>query len=402
MDPAHPAPGFGTRAVHAGWKSDPLTGAVMPPIYMTSTYVQDAPAEPRQGYEYSRTQNPTRFALQDALADLEGGAAAFACGSGMAAIHTLLLTLQAGDLVVAGDDLYGGSHRLFRRDEPWVDPFSVTVEPGVESRFGLRFLFLDTSQPAELARLPADTRLLYLETPTNPLLRLTPLAAAVAAARKVGAEVAVDNTFATPALQNPLALGCDYVIHSTTKYIGGHSDVVGGALIVRDPARKETVWFHQNSAGTSNSPFDSFLTLRGLRTLHLRMERHCANAQQVAEFLAAHPKVAKVIYPGLPSHPQHALAKEQMRGFGGMLCFELPGGEAQARAVVKRLQLFALAESLGGVESLVELPAPMTHASVPAEQRRKIGIADGLVRLSVGVEDGADLVADLRQALAAA
>lgn len=387
MDSSRPAHGFGTRAVHAGWKSDPLTGAVMPPIYMTSTYVQDAPAQPRQGYEYSRTQNPTRFALQDALADLEGGAAAFACTSGMAAIHTLLLTLNQGDLVVAGDDLYGGSHRLFRR---------------LEARFGLRFLYLDTSKPEELARLPADTRLLYLETPTNPLLRLTPLDAAVAAARKVGAEVAVDNTFATPALQNPLAHGCDYVIHSTTKYVAGHSDVVGGALIVRDAARKEAVWFHQNAAGTSNSPFDSFLTLRGLRTLHLRMERHCANAQQVAEFLARHPKVAKVIYPGLPAHPQHALARAQMRGFGGMLCFELPGGEPQARAVVARLQLFALAESLGGVESLVELPAPMTHASVPPEQRRKIGIADGLVRLSVGVEDGADLVADLEQALTAA
>ena len=381
-----PSPhGFGTRAVHAGWKSDPLTGAVMPPIYMTSTYVQDAPAQPRLGYEYSRTQNPTRFALQDALANLEGGAAAFACSSGMSAIHTLLLTLEQGDLVVAGDDLYGGSHRLFRR---------------IEARFGLRFLFVDTSKPEELARLPADTRLLYLETPTNPLLRLTPLAAAVAAAKKVGAEVAVDNTFATPALQNPLALGCDYVIHSTTKYIGGHSDVVGGALVIRDAARKEAVWFHQNSAGTSNSPFDSFLTLRGLRTLHLRMDRHCSNAQAVADFLSGHKKVAKVIYPGLKSHPQHALARDQMRGFGGMLCFELPGGEPQARALVKRLELFALAESLGGVESLVELPAPMTHASVPAEQRRKIGISDGLVRLSVGVEDPGDLVADLASALA--
>jgi cystathionine gamma-lyase len=381
-----PAHGFGTRAVHAGWKSDPLTGAVMPPIYMTSTYVQDAPAQPRLGFEYSRTQNPTRFALQDALANLEGGAAGFAFSSGMAAIHTLLLTLQHGDLVATGEDLYGGSHRLFRR---------------VEARFGLRFVYLDTSDPAQLAQLPADTRLLYLETPTNPLLRLTPLDAAVAAARKVGAEVAVDNTFATPALQNPLAFGCDYVIHSTTKYVAGHSDVVGGALVVRDIARKDDVWFHQNAAGTSNSPFDSFLTLRGLRTLHLRMERHCANAVQVADFLARHPKVAKTIYPGLKSHPQHALARAQMRGFGGMLCFELPGGEPQAREMVKHLELFALAESLGGVESLVELPAPMTHASVPAEQRRKLGIADGLVRLSVGVEDACDLVSDLERALAA-
>ncbi len=381
-----PSHGFGTRAVHAGWTPDPQTGAVMPPIYMTSTYVQDAPAEPRQGYEYSRTQNPTRFALQDALANLEGGAAAFACGSGMAAIHTLLLTLKAGDLVVAGDDLYGGTGRLFRR---------------VEERFGLRFLYLDSSKPEELARMPADTRLLYLETPTNPLLKLTPLAAAVAAARKVGAEVAVDNTFATPALQNPIAYGCDYVIHSTTKYVSGHSDVVGGALVVRDAARKETVWFHQNSAGTSNSPFDAFLTLRGLRTLHLRMERHCANARRLSEFLERHPKVERVIYPGLKSHPQHALAREQMKDFGGMLCCEVAGGEAAARAVVARLQLFALAESLGGVESLVELPAPMTHASVPPEIRRAIGITDGLIRLSVGVEDGEDLERDLAQALAA-
>ncbi len=384
--PQPPSHGFGTRAVHAGWKSDPLTGAVMPPIYMTSTYVQDAPGQPRLGFEYSRTQNPTRFALQDALANLEGGAAGFAFSSGMAAIHTLLLTLKQGDLVVTGDDLYGGSHRLFRR---------------VEARFGLRFVALDTSDPAQLAQLPADTRLLYLETPTNPLLRLTPLDAAVAAARKVGAEVAVDNTFATPALQNPLAFGCDYAIHSTTKYVSGHSDVVGGALVVRDAARKEDVWFHQNAAGTSNSPFDSFLTLRGLRTLHLRMERHCANAQQVAEFLARHPKVAKVIYPGLKSHPQHALARAQMRGFGGMLCCELPGGEPQAREMVKHLELFALAESLGGVESLVELPGPMTHASLPADQRRRLGIADGLVRLSVGVEDARDLIADLECALAA-
>ena len=377
--------GFGTRAVHAGWTPDPATGAVMPPIYMTSTYVQDAPAEPRQGYEYSRTQNPTRFALQEALADLEGGAAAFACGSGMAAIHTLLLTLRSGDLVVAGDDLYGGTGRLFRR---------------VEQRFGLRFLFVDTSQPAELARIPSDTRLLYLETPSNPLLKLTPLAAAVEAARRVGAEVAVDNTFATPALQNPIAYGCDYVIHSTTKYVSGHSDVVGGALVIRDAARKEDVWFHQNSAGTSNSPFDSFLTLRGLRTLHLRMERHCENARRLAAFLEEQPKVERVIYPGLASHPQHALAREQMRDFGGMLCFEVAGGEPAARAVVARLELFALAESLGGVESLVELPAPMTHASVPPEIRRKIGIGDGLIRLSVGVEDGADLERDLGRALA--
>ncbi|HEX9794706.1 MAG TPA: PLP-dependent aspartate aminotransferase family protein [Planctomycetota bacterium] len=374
-----------TRAVHAGWEPEARTGAVNPPIYMTSTYVQDAPGEPREGFEYTRTQNPTRFALQDALADLEGGAAAFACASGMAAIHTLLLTLKPGDRVVAGTDLYGGTHRLFTR---------------IEQRFGLRFDFVDTSDPAALAALPADTRLLYLETPSNPLLQITPLAAASAAARRVGAEVAVDNTFATPALQRPFEFGADYVVHSTTKYIGGHSDVVGGALVIRDPAKKEEVWFHQNSAGTSNSPFDSFLTLRGLRTLSLRMERHCENAQRLAEYLEAHPGVQKVHYPGLASHPGHAAAREQMSAFGGMVCFEVPGGEPQGRALVQALQIFLLAESLGGVESLVELPAPMTHASIPAAVRHAAGIEDGLVRLSVGIEDFGDLRADLDQALA--
>jgi len=377
--------GFGTRAVHAGWQPEEKTGAVMPPIYMTSTYVQDAPGQPREGFEYSRTQNITRFALQDALADLEGGACAFTFTSGMAAITTLLLTLKPGDRIVAGDDLYGGTYRLFTK---------------IAARFGLIFDFVDTSKAESFENLPADTRLLYLETPSNPLLKLVPLELAIAAGHRVGAEVAVDNTFATPALQQPLALGADYVIHSTTKYVAGHSDVVGGALVARDEARKEDLWFHQNSAGTVNSPFDAFLTLRGLRTLALRMERHCANAQMVAEALEAHPKVAKVIYPGLPSHPQHALAKQQMKAGGGMVCFEIKGGSEEAAKLVQDLELFALAESLGGVESLVELPAPMTHASIPAEIRAAIGITDGLVRLSVGIEDGEDLVADLHQALA--
>lgn len=358
----------------------------MPPICMTSTYVQDAPAQPRNGFEYSRTQNVTRFALQDALTEMEGGACGFTFTSGMAAIHTLLLTLKPGDRVVASNDLYGGTHRLFSK---------------VMARFGLIFDLIDATDPEQLQNLPADTRLLYLETPSNPLLSMTCLESAVAAAQKVGAEVAVDNTFATPFLQSPFDYGVDYVIHSTTKYIAGHSDVVGGALIARDEAKKEDIWFHQNSAGTVNSPFDAFLTLRGLRTLHVRMERHCQNARMLADWLQQHPKVGKVIYPGLANHPQHQLAKRQMKDFGGMVCFELPGGVAQATELVKRTKLFALAESLGGVESLIELPAPMTHASVPPEQRQAIGIADGLVRLSVGIEDGDDLRVDLERALEA-
>lgn len=376
--------GLGTKAVHAGWEPEELTGAVMPPIYMTSTYVQDGPGKPRRGFEYSRTQNITRYALQDALAELEGGACGFTFTSGMAAIHTLMLMMKPGDHIVAANDLYGGTHRLFRK---------------IEERFGLRFTFIDARKPELLDDLPSDTRLLYLETPSNPLLNITPLERAVAGARKVGAEVAVDNTFATPILQSPISFGVDYVIHSTTKYVAGHSDVVGGALIAREESKKEDIWFHQNSAGTVNSPFDAFLTLRGLRTLHLRMQRHCENARLLAAFLEEHPKVEKVIYPGLASHPGHAIAKDQMRDFGGMLGFEVVGGAELADQVVRNTKLFALAESLGGVESLIELPAPMTHASVPAEERAKIGIADGLVRLSVGIEDGEDLRADLEAAL---
>jgi len=377
---------FDTKAVHCGW--DPFaepTGAVMPPIYMTSTYVQDGPANPRNGYEYTRTQNPTRFALQDAIAALENGTSAFTCSSGMSAIHTLMLTLKPGDLIVAGRDLYGGSHRLFNQ---------------IQARFGLRYQYIDTGDQAALENLPADTRLLYLETPSNPTLCVTDLKVAVATAHKLGAQVAVDNTFATPALQRPLDYGADYVIHSTTKYICGHSDVVGGAIVVNDPKLAETIWFHQNSAGTQNSPFDAFLTLRGLRTLHLRMERHCLNGMRVANFLQDHPEVEKVLYPGLESHPNHAVACAQMEGgFGGMVSFVLPGGVPQATALVNNCKLFVLAESLGGVESLIELPAPMTHASMPPEKRREIGIEDGLVRLSVGIEDTDDLIADLEQSL---
>ncbi len=386
-DPKHADHAFATQAVHAGW--DPFaerTGAVMPPIYMTSTYVQDAPAEPRHGYEYTRTQNPTRFALQNALAQLEGGAGAFTCASGMAAVHTLMLLLEPGDRIVATRDLYGGSHRLFSK---------------VEERFGLVYEYRDTTDPAAFEDLPADTRLVYLETPSNPTLGITSIAAAAAGARAVGAELAVDNTFATPALQRPIEHGADYVVHSTTKYVGGHSDVVGGALVVKDAGRAEEVWFHQNSAGTVNSPFDAFLTLRGLRTLALRMERHCATAAMLADFLEAHAGVDRVLYPGLASFPGHETARAQMSGFGGMISFVLPGGVEQATELVRRCELFVLAESLGGVESLIELPAPMTHASVPPEQRRAIGIEDGMVRLSVGIEDPDDLRKDLETALAA-
>ncbi|MDP6850962.1 MAG: PLP-dependent aspartate aminotransferase family protein [Planctomycetota bacterium] len=377
---------FDTQVVHAGWDAhaEP-TGAVMPPIYMTSTYIQDGPAKPRMGYEYTRTQNPTRFALQDALAALENGKAAFTCASGMAAVHTLMLTLKPGDLIVAGRDLYGGSHRLF--DE-------------IQARFGLRYLYVDTTQADVLDNLPEDTTLLYLETPSNPTLCVTDLEAAIAGAKKVGARTAVDNTFATPALQRPLDLGADYVLHSTTKYICGHSDVVGGALIVKDEKLADDIWFHQNSAGTSNSPFDAFLTLRGLRTLHLRMERHCTTALQIAEWLDQHEGVGKVLYPGLPNHLNHDSAKRQMKAFGGMVSFVLPGGVPQSTRFVEACKLFSLAESLGGVESLIELPAPMTHASLSPEKRKEIGIEDGLVRLSVGIEDSNDLLADLDQALA--
>ena len=382
---SHPPQRPATRVVHAGWRPDEATGALMPPIYLTSTYVQDGPGRPRHGYEYSRTQNPTRFALQDALAELEGAACAFATTSGMAAIHTLLLTLKPGDLIVAGNDLYGGTWRLFTR---------------IQERFGLRFRFVDTSEASVFEELPEETRLLYLETPSNPLLRITDLKAAVAGARRVGAEVCVDNTFATPVLQRPLDFGVDYVVHSTTKYIGGHSDVVGGALLAREEARQEDLWFHHNSAGTCDSPFDAFLTLRGLRTLDVRMERHCANASALAAWLEQHPAVERVHYPGLESHPGHAVAKRQMRAFGGMLAFDLAGGEEAARRFLDGLGLFQLAESLGGVESLVEIPSLMTHASIPPEERRAAGLADGLVRLSVGIEAREDLQAALEAALA--
>ena len=378
---------FNTLAVHAGVEPDPTTGAVMTPIYQTSTYAQTGINE-HKGYDYARTDNPTRTALQTALAALEGGRYGLAFSSGMAAIDTLLRLVRPGERVICGNDLYGGTYRLFDK---------------VLAGYGVRFTFIDTSDAAavraELAREPA--RLVWLESPTNPTLRLTDIAAVSAAARAAGAQVAVDNTFASPALQRPLALGADFAVHSTTKYIGGHSDVVGGAIVTDDAGAYEQLKFLQNAAGAVPGPFDCFLTLRGIKTLGLRMRTHCDNATAVARFLDDHPAVERVIYPGLDSHPQHELARRQMAGPGGMVSFTLHGGESAARALATGTRLFTLAESLGGVESLIELPAAMTHASVggPEAQAAGFAVEAGLVRLSVGIEHAPDLIADLRQAL---
>ena len=376
-----------TLAVHAGVAPDPTTGAVMTPIYQTSTYAQTGINE-HKGYDYARTDNPTRSALQAALAALEGGRYGLAFSSGMAAIDTLLRLVVPGERVICGNDLYGGTFRLFDK---------------VLAATGVRFTFVDTADPAavaaELRRAPA--RLVWLESPTNPTLRLADIAAISAAAHAAGAQVAVDNTFASPALQRPLALGADFAVHSTTKYIGGHSDVVGGAIVTNDAAAYERLKFLQNAVGAVPGPMDCFLTLRGIKTLALRLRAHCANATAVAQFLEDHPAVASVIYPGLESHPQYELARRQMAGPGGMVSFTLRGGEAAARAVAERTRLFTLAESLGGVESLIELPAAMTHASVGGAEALAAGFAvpAGLVRLSVGIEHVDDLIADLGQAL---
>jgi cystathionine gamma-lyase len=379
---------FATRVIHGGQRPDPLTGAVMPPIYATSTYVQSSPGV-HQGYEYSRTHNPTRDALQASLANLEGGAAAFAFASGMAASATLLELLDAGSHIIAMHDLYGGSYRLFEN---------------VRKRSaGLEVSFVDLSDPAALsAALRPKTRLIWVETPTNPLLKLVDLAAVAEVARGRGILSVCDNTFATPFLQRPLALGFDIVMHSTTKFLNGHSDSIGGAAIVRERGElAERIAYLQNALGAVPGPFDSFLTLRGIKTLALRMERHCANALKVAQFLEAHPAVERVYYPFLASHPQHALARRQMgAGGGGIVTAVLRGGLAAARRALERCHLFSLAESLGGVESLIEHPAIMTHASLPQATRAALGIGPGLIRLSVGVEDVGDLTAELRGALA--
>jgi cystathionine beta-lyase/cystathionine gamma-synthase len=356
----------------------------MTPVYQTSTYVQDGVAEPREGHEYARVTNPTRTALEGNLASLEGGTAGRAFSSGLAAIEAVLkATLSSGDRVVCGDNLYGGSERLFRFWE----------------RYGVRFSFVDTADPEALrSALREGAKLVFIETPTNPLMRLTDIERAAAAAREAGARLAVDNTFATPWLQRPLELGADLVIHSTTKYLGGHSDLIGGAVVVRSPELAESLGWQQMATGAVPGPMDCFLLLRSTKTLHVRMRAHCDNAARIAVFLDEHPAVERVLYPGLPAHPQHELARAQMRGFGGMITLDLGTGE-RAERMVRKTRLFALAESLGGVESLISVPARMTHASVPAERRARMGLTDGLVRLSVGIEDPEDLIDDLREAL---
>jgi cystathionine gamma-lyase len=381
--------GFDTRAIHGGQRPDPLTGAIMPPIYATSTYVQSSPGV-HKGYEYSRTANPTRDALQASVANLEGGAAGFAFASGLAASATILDLLDSGSHIVAMHDLYGGSYRLFEN---------------VRKRSaGHEVSFVDLTDPAALeASIRPNTRLIWAETPTNPLLKIVDLRAVAGVAQRRGILTVCDNTFATPYLQQPLEHGIDIVVHSTTKYLNGHSDAIGGAAVVRhgNDELREKLTYLQNAVGGVSSPFDSFLTLRGIKTVALRMERHCSNAFTIARYLESHPKVARVIYPGLPSHPHHALAKRQMqRGFGGIVTVELRGGIDEARRFLERCHLFSLAESLGGVESLIEHPALMTHASLPAEMRKQLGISDSLVRLSVGVEAVEDLIAELRTALA--
>ena len=379
---------FGTRVIHGGQSVDPSTGAVMPPIYATSTYAQQSPGV-HKGFEYSRTQNPTRFAFERCLADLEGGTAAFAFSSGLAATATVLDLLDHGSHVLACDDLYGGTYRLFERvrrhsanlgssyiDAGRVDLFAASIKP--------------------------NTRMIWVESPSNPLLKLADLRAIARLGKERGILTVIDNTFATPFVQRPLALGFDLVVHSTTKYLNGHSDMVGGVVVVGDNKELgDRLRFLQNAVGAVSGPFDSFLALRGVKTLALRMERHCSNAQTIAKWLESQADITRVYYPGLTSHPQYELACRQMNGFGGMISAVIDGGLERVRRFLEHCRVFTLAESLGGVESLIEHPALMTHASIPAEQRIKLGIDDGLVRLSVGIEDEQDLIADLKQALEA-
>ncbi|HEV2507253.1 MAG TPA: cystathionine gamma-synthase [Mesorhizobium sp.] len=379
---------FSTRTIHGGQSHDPTTGAVMVPIYATSTYAQQSPGV-HKGFEYARSQNPTRFAFERAVADLESGSAAFAYASGLAAIANILESLDAGAHIVATDDIYGGTFRLLER---------------VRKRSaGLQISFADfTDLAAVEAAIRPETKLLWVETPTNPLLRLVDLAAVSALARRKGVITVADNTFCSPYIQRPLELGIDIVVHSVTKYLNGHSDMVGGVVVVGDNAElRDQFKFLQNAVGAISGPFDSFLALRGLKTLALRMERHSANGLAIARWLEARPDVRRVLYPGLESHPQHQLAKAQMDAFGGMITVELDRDLAGTKRFLEHTRLFALAESLGGVESLIEHPALMTHASIPAAQREALGISDSLVRLSAGIEDADDLIADLAQALAA-
>ncbi len=382
---SHDSQGFGTLAIHAGQRPDPTTGAIMTPVYMTSTFVQESPGVAKDGYDYARSKNPTRTALEANLAALEGGKHAFAFASGLGALDCVLHTLSAGDHVVLCDDVYGGTFRLI--DKVYKHQGIVATRVDMTD--------LGATERAFTPR----TKLVWIETPTNPMLKIVDIAAVAKMAKARGAISVVDNTFATPFLQNPLALGADVAMHSSTKYLGGHSDVIGGVLALNSDELAGRIKFLQNAVGAVPGPMDCFMLLRSTKTLHVRVQRHCENAGEVAQYLTRHPKVERVVYPGLESHPQHAIARKQMRGFGGMITATLKGGLPEARRFLERVRIFALAESLGGVESLIEHPAIMTHASVPAENRAALGISDGLVRLSVGIEDAADLIRDLEQAL---
>ncbi|RFS22429.1 cystathionine gamma-synthase [Chitinophaga silvatica] len=376
---------LGTKLIHAGVSPDPSTGAIMTPIFQTSTYVQAAPGD-HKGYEYARTQNPTRDALQNALAAIENGTHGICFGSGMAAIDAIVKLLKPGDEVVATNDLYGGTYRIFTK---------------VFQPLGIHFRFIDMSDAATIEQhLTSQTRMIWIETPTNPLLKIIDIAACAKIAAKHKALLAIDNTFASPYLQNPIDLGADIVLHSATKYLGGHSDVVHGAIIVKDEALAQQLYFLQNSCGAVPGPQDCFLVLRGIKTLHVRMQRHCENGAAIAHFLRNHPKVDKVYWPGFTDHPNHKIAAKQMRGFGGMISFTLKNDSMEAaNQVLSNTHLFSLAESLGGVESLIGHPASMTHASIPREERIKNGLADSLIRLSVGIEDVDDLIEDLNKAI---
>jgi cystathionine beta-lyase len=377
---------FGTKAIHAGIEPDPSTGAIMTPIFQTSTYVQKSPGD-HQGYEYSRTHNPTRTALQNNLAALENGKFGLCFSSGLGAIDAIIKLLNPGDEVISTNDLYGGSYRIFTK---------------VFERYGIKFHFISMENPKHIEKyINANTKLIWAETPTNPMMNIIDIEEIGEVAKKHQLLFAVDNTFATPFLQNPLDLGADMVMHSVTKYLGGHSDVVMGAIVLNDAEIADQLAFIQNACGATPGPQDCFLVLRGIKTLHLRMERHCHNGREIAHFLKAHPKVDKVYWPGFENHPNHAIAKKQMRDFGGMISFTMKGNSLDdAKTVLENLHYFALAESLGGVESLCGHPASMTHASIPKEEREKVGLLDSLIRLSVGIEDVEDLKADLDAALA--
>lgn len=374
-----------TRFIHAGSHPDPSTGAIMTPIYQTSTYVQEAPAQ-HKGFEYARSQNPTRQALEEALAVIENGKFGLAFSSGVAATDAVIKLLNPGDEVIAGSDLYGGTYRLFSK---------------VFSRFGIDFKYIDTGNPENVRKaVSSKTKLFWIETPTNPLMNISDIRAIAAIAREHKILLCVDNTFATPCLQNPLDLGADIVMHSSTKYIGGHSDVIQGALIMNDAGLREQLYFIQKSCGAVPGPMDCFLALRGIKTLHVRMKQHCENGRKIAHYLRSHPKVGKVYWCGFEDHPHHDVAKGQMSDFGGMMSLVLKDDSVEAaKKVLTSTQLFSLAESLGGVESLINHPASMTHASIPREERIKNGLVDGLIRLSVGIEDADDLIEDLRQAI---